>query len=197
MEIVCLDLEGVLIPEMWLEVAERTGIEALQLTTRDVADYDELMTHRIRVLAEHGISLAALQSVTATVAPLPGAVGFLTQLRARYQVAILSDTFVQFVSTVMEQLGFPFLLCNSLEVDDDGMISGYRMRQQNGKEQAVRLFKQMNTTVFAAGDSFNDVSMLRAADKSVLFRPSDTVRQAHPDLPVAFDYDTLSAMLSP
>lgn len=197
MEIVCLDLEGVLIPEMWLEVAERTGLEALRLTTRDVEDYDELMQHRIRVLAENRISLADLQTVTATVSPLSGATEFLQALRQRYQVAILSDTFVQFVSEIMKQLGYPFLLCNTLEVDATGMIAGYRMRQHNGKESAVQLFKKMNTTVRAAGDSFNDIAMLRAADRSVLFCPSETVRAAHPDLPVAYTYEELTAMLSP
>ena len=195
MHIICLDLEGVLIPEMWLEVAERTGVADLRLTTRDVADYDELMRHRIAVLERNRISLADIQSVTGEVAPLPGAPEFLASLRRRAQVAILSDTFVEFVSAVMGKLSHPFLLCNRLETSASGMICGYTLRQQDGKERAVQLFRQMNTTVSAAGDSFNDISMLRAADRSVLFRPSETVRSAHPDLPVALSYEELSKYL--
>jgi phosphoserine/homoserine phosphotransferase len=197
MQIVCLDLEGVLIPEMWLEVAERTGISELRLTTRDVADYDELMRHRLNVLAANGVTLFDIKAITKTTAPLPGAFEFLNRLRRRYQVAILSDTYVEFIDSVMERLGHPFLLCNTLETDRHGTVTEYRLRQENGKQRAVELFRQMNNTVAAAGDSFNDIAMLRAADRSVLFRPSKMVQDTHPDLPVATTYQELEAQLSP
>lgn len=183
MDIVCLDLEGVLIPEMWIRVAEATRTEELRLTTRDIDDYDRLMRHRIEVLGKRGISLADIQAITRSVEPLDGAAEFLGRLRAATQVAILSDTFVQFVAPIMERLGRPFLLCNELVIDERGMITDYRLRQEDGKRTAVRAFRSLNMRVQAVGDSFNDVAMLRAADRGILFRPSATVTAAHPDLP--------------
>lgn len=191
MDIVCLDLEGVLIPEMWIRVAEETRTEELRLTTRDIDDYDKLMRHRIEVLAQRGISLADIQEITRTVKPLAGAREFLDALRSATQVAILSDTFIQFVAPIMEQLGRPFLLCNELVTDEAGMITDYRLRQDDGKRKAVHAFRGLNLRVQAVGDSFNDVAMLRAADRGVLFRPSETVVAAHPDLPRCDDHGEL------
>ena len=182
MQVVCLDLEGVLIPEMWILVADRTATDDLRLTTRDIADYDVLMKHRIGVLRRRGISLADIQAVTSDVAPLPGAAAFLSELRRMTQVAILSDTFVQFVGAAMARLDYPFLLCNELIPDETGMVVDYRLRQPDGKRRAVEAFRGLHLHVQAVGDSFNDISMLRAAHRGFLFRPSDAVVQAHPDL---------------
>ncbi len=191
MTIVCLDLEGVLIPEMWIRVAEATGVEDLRLTTRDIADYDELMRHRLKILREHRISLPDIHQAISGVSPLDGAIEFLEELQSRRQVAILSDTYVEFVTGVMGQLGWPLILCNELETDEAGTITNYRLRQRDGKRLAVEGFKSMNLHTVAAGDSFNDVSMIRTADAGVLFQPSAAVVEANPDLPVARDYETL------
>ncbi|MFW5683875.1 MAG: bifunctional phosphoserine phosphatase/homoserine phosphotransferase ThrH [Spirochaetota bacterium] len=195
MDIVCLDLEGVLAPEMWILVAEATATEELRLTTRDISDYDELMRYRIRILAERGISLADIQRVVAHVEPLDGASAFLTSLRRHTPVAILSDTFVQFVAPLMERLGQPLLLCNELVTDESGMIVDYQLRQQDGKRRAVEAFRSLNLRVQAVGDSFNDISMLRTADRGFLFRPSQTVIDAHPDLPRTTEHGELLALI--
>ena len=191
MDIVCLDLEGVLIPEMWIEVAEATGTEELRVTTRDIADYDELMRYRLGVLATREISLPDIQRITRETLPLDGARRFLADLRQHCQVAILSDTFIQFVAPIMKRLDQPFLLCNELVTDDHGMITDYRLRQKDGKRRAVEAFRRMNLRVQAVGDSFNDISMLRAAHSGYLFRPSETVASAHPDLPRTGDHGEL------
>ncbi len=196
MDIVCLDLEGVLIPEMWIMVADATATDELRLTTRDISDYDELMRHRIDVLERRGITLGDIRRAIADVEPLPGATGFLEQLRRRSQVAILSDTFVQFVDGVMERLGRPFLLCNALVTDERDRVVDYRMRQPDGKRRAVEAFRELNLRVQAVGDSFNDIAMIRAAHQGYLFRPSDTVVAAHPDLPVARTHDELLASIA-
>lgn len=195
MDIVCLDLEGVLIPEMWIRVAEATETSELRVTTRDISDYDELMRYRIGILKERCISLPDIQSIIRDVEPLPGATGFLRELRRRTQVAILSDTFVQFVAPIMERLDQPFLLCNELVTDTDGMITGYRLRQKDGKRRAVEAFRAMELRVQAVGDSFNDITMLRAAHRGYLFRPSDTVVSANPDLPRTSDHEELLAAI--
>ncbi len=198
MTIVCLDLEGVLMPEMWIRVAEATGVKELRVTTRDIEDYDELMQYRLKILAEQNISLPDIQRAIADVRPLGGAIDFLKDLRSQRQVAILSDTFVEFVTGTMAQLDWPLILCNELETDDSGMITTYRLRQPEGKRQAVEAFKAMNLKTIAAGDSFNDIAMIRSADVGVLFRPSEKVMETHPDLPVANDYETLlTALLAP
>ncbi|MFW5776733.1 MAG: bifunctional phosphoserine phosphatase/homoserine phosphotransferase ThrH [Spirochaetota bacterium] len=196
MDVVCLDLEGVLIPEMWIMVADATATDELRLTTRDISDYDELMRHRIDVLERRGITLADIRRAIAPVEPLPGAVGFLHDLRRRVQVAILSDTFVEFVDGVMERLGRPFLLCNELVTDEHDRVVDYRMRQPDGKRRAVEAFRELNLRVQAVGDSFNDISMIRAADRGYLFRPSDTVIAAHPDLPVARTHEDLLEIIT-
>jgi len=193
--IVCLDLEGVLIPEMWIMVAEATGVPELRVTTRDIEDYDELMNYRLKILEDRRISLPDIQRVIADVPPLDGAIDFLNRLRSQRQVAILSDTFVQFVTGVMGKLGWPLILCNELVTNGDGMISGYALRQTEGKRQAVERFRDMNLTTIAAGDSFNDIAMIRAAHRGILFRPSAKVVEANPDLPVTSDYESLLGKL--
>jgi phosphoserine / homoserine phosphotransferase len=191
MTIVCLDLEGVLIPEMWIRVAEATDVKELRVTTRDIEDYDELMQYRLKILADRNISLPDIHRAIAGVQPLDGAAAFLKQLRSERQVAILSDTFVEFVTGVIPALDWPLILCNELETNDSGMITNYRLRQPEGKRRAVEGFKSMNLTTIAAGDSFNDIAMIRSADAGVLFRPSEKVVSANPDLPVANDYQSL------
>lgn len=191
MKLACLDLEGVLIPEMWIRVAVETGVDELKVTTRDIADYDELMRHRLTVLRERGISLPDILEAIRDVTPLDGAVEFLNELRSHCQVVILSDTYIEYMTRMLPQLGWPLLLCNHLETDSSGMITDYKLRQPDGKKKAVIAFRSLNVRTVAAGDSFNDISMIREADAGVLFKPSEAVTQAHPDLPVANDYETL------
>ena len=191
MEIACLDLEGVLVPEIWIGFAERTGIEELRLTTRDVPDYDALMTRRLSILEEHRLGLPDIQDVIAGMSPLPGAREFLDWLRQRTQVVILSDTFYQFAAPLMRQLGWPTLLCNRLEIGEGGRVVSYQLRQKDGKRQAVRAFHQLEFRVVAAGDSYNDTSMLSEADAGILFRPPDNVIAEFPHFPVTRTYDEL------
>lgn len=193
--VICLDLEGVLIPEIWIAVAQASGIESLRKTTRDVADYDELMRGRIATLADAGITLADLQRIAGGIEPLPGARSFLDALRSRHQVCILSDTFTQFAAPVMAQLGYPFILCNQLIADADGRVVDYQLRQSDGKRTAVEAFRSLQVEVLAVGDSFNDIAMLRAAHTGVLYRPSQTVVDAHPDLTATSTYDELKTYL--
>ncbi len=178
---------------MWLEVAKATGSKDLEVTTRDISDYDELMRHRIAVLEKLGVTLPDIQRMTEHVRPLDGAVEFLTAVRREHPVAILSDTFVQFLSPVIEPLGLPFVLCNRLDVDKSGMITDYSLRQKDGKQVAVKNFAAMNLSVTAVGDSFNDITMIRAAERGILFRPSETVTNAHPDLLVTRTHEELAA----
>ncbi len=187
----CLDLEGVLVPEIWIDVAERTGIEALKRTTRDEPDYDVLMRQRLEILAKHGLGLPAIQEVIASMSPLPGAAEFLDWARERYQLVILSDTFYQFAAPLMRQLGHPTLLCHNLEVDDSGKIVDYHLRLPDPKRRSVRAFHDLNLKVIAAGDSYNDTSMLLEADAGILFCPPENVIREFPQLPVARDYDEL------
>lgn len=191
MQIACLDLEGVLVPEIWIGFAERTGIEELRLTTRDVPDYDALMTRRLEILAENGLGLPDIQEVIAGMSPLAGARDFLDWLRERAQVVILSDTFYQFAAPLMRQLGWPTLLCNQLEIGAGGRVTSYRLRQPDGKRQAVKAFHQLRFRVVAAGDSYNDTTMLAEADAGILFRPPDNVVQEFPQFPVTRTYGEL------
>ena len=191
MKIACLDLEGVLVPEIWINVAERTGIPELRRTTRDEPDYDKLMQQRIEILARHRLGLPDIQKVIGGMQPLPGASEFLDWLRERAPVVILSDTFVEFAAPLMRQLGHPTLLCHSLEVDAEGRIRGYRIRLADQKRLAVRAFRQLNLHVIAAGDSYNDTAMLAEADAGILFRPPDNVIAEFPQFPVTRDYDEL------
>jgi len=190
----CLDLEGVLVPEVWIAVAERTGIDELRLTTRDVADYAALMRHRLQVLDAHGLGLADIQAVIAGVEPLPGAKAFLDDLRARRQVVLLSDTFEQFAGPLMAQLGRPTILCHSLVVEN-GHIRDWRMRLPEQKRASVLAFQGLGYAVSAGGDSYNDTAMLLAAEVGVLFRPPASVVEAFPQLPVVTTYDEFARAL--
>jgi phosphoserine/homoserine phosphotransferase len=191
--IACLDLEGVLVPEIWINVAKSTGIEALKRTTRDEPDYDKLMRARLAVLEQHGLKLRDIQEVIGRMGPLDGARDFLGWLRARYQVIILSDTFYEFAAPLMAQLDHPCLFCNSLVVDDQNRVVDYRLRIRDGKRKAVMALKLLNFTVVAAGDSYNDTTMLAEADAGILFRPPDNVVRDFPQFPVTHTYDDLRA----
>ncbi len=193
--IVCLDLEGVLVPEIWIAFAESTGIEALRRTTREEPDYDVLMRYRLDLLAEHDLGLPAIQEVIAGLAPLEGAREFLDQLRSRTQVVILSDTFEQFAAPLMAQLARPTILCHRLVVDDDGRIRDYRLRQPDPKRSAVRAFHDLRYRVLAAGDSYNDTTMLLEADHGFLFRSPANVQTEFPQFPALEDYDDLLVRL--
>ena len=186
--IVAMDLEGVLVPEVWISVAEKTGIEGLRLTTRDIADYSALMSHRMKILDENGLKLKDIQEVIGTMEPLPGAVEYMNWLRERYQAVILSDTFYEFASPLMKKLGWPTLFCNSIHTDETGRITGYTMRLDEGKRHAVLAFKQLNFSVIAMGDSFNDTAMILEADMGMLFRPSEKVVREFPQIPVVTEY---------
>ncbi|HVO24131.1 MAG TPA: bifunctional phosphoserine phosphatase/homoserine phosphotransferase ThrH [Candidatus Margulisiibacteriota bacterium] len=191
--VACLDLEGVLVPEIWINVAKSTGIDALKRTTRDEPDYDKLMRARLAILDQHGLKLRDIQEVIGKMGPLDGARDFLGWLRARYQVIILSDTFYEFAAPLMAQLDHPCLFCNSLVVDDQNRVLDYRLRIRDGKRKAVMALKLLNFTVIAAGDSYNDTTMLAEADAGILFRPPDNVIRDFPQFPVTHTYDDLSA----
>ncbi len=195
MQIVCLDLEGVLTPEVWLAVAERTGVAELRLTTRDISDYDLLMKKRIAILAERGITLSQIQKVIDSVEPLEGALDFLEFLRRRTQVVILSDTFRQFATPLMRKLRWPTLFCNDLVTDAKDRIVDYRLRQSEGKRNAVRAFKTLGFQVIASGDSYNDLGMLNEADHGVLFRPPETIRNEYECFPSFNDYSEFTGFL--
>ena len=185
MNIVCLDLEGVLVPEIWISFSEATGIKELRLTTRDVPDYDALMKRRIGILDRHGLKLRDIQNVIETMSPLEGGREFLDALRETTQVVILSDTFDQFAKPLMKKLGWPALFCNTLVTDSNGRVTDYRLRQKDGKRKATEGLKNLGFRVIAAGDSYNDVTMLKAADKGFFFRPPENIVKEFPDLPVS------------
>lgn len=191
MEIACLDLEGVLIPEIWIKFAEKTGIEALRATTRDVPDYDELMRMRLGILAQHKLGLPQIQEVIATLTPLDGAKEFLDWLRQRFQVVILSDTYYEFAGPLMAQLGYPTLLCHKLTVDEHGSVVDYNIRQSNPKRQAICAFKTLYYRTIAAGDSFNDTTMLAEADAGILFHAPQNVIDQFPQFPAVHTFDDL------
>lgn len=193
--IVTLDLEGVLVPEIWIAVAERTGIDALRRTTRDEPDYDVLMRYRLDLLDEHGLTLSRIDEVIAGLEPLPGAVAFLAALRERTQVVILSDTFEQFARPLMRQLAWPTLMCHRLVVDGDRIVD-YRLRMPDQKRHAVEAFRALNFRVVSAGDSYNDTSMLLAADAGFLFHAPDNVVAEFPQLPAIHDFDELLARIT-
>ena len=195
MKIICLDLEGVLVPEIWIGVAERTGIDELRLTTRDIPDYDVLMKRRIEILNEHGLLIGDIHDVISSLDPLPGARDLLDRLRASMQVAILSDTFYQFADSLMRKLNWPSLYCNDLEIDGEGQIIGYRLRQPDQKRQAVLAFKGLKFRVTAAGDSYNDISMLTEAHAGVLFRPPEQMAEEYPHFPVTHSHEELHEAL--
>ena len=185
----CLDLEGVLLPEIWIAFAEKTGIEQLKLTTREIPDYDELMQGRLKILNDNNLKLIDIQNVIKTLSPLAGAIDFLAWLKSEFQVIILSDTFYQFVGPLMKSLDYPTLFCNDLIVNSKGDITGYRLRQKDGKTKAVSAFKKLNFQVIAAGDSYNDTGMLQEADAGILFCPPDNVIKEFPQFPVSRNYE--------
>ena len=193
--IVTLDLEGVLVPEIWIAFAEKTGIEQLKLTTRDIPDYDELMTSRLAILNEHGLKLADIQEVIGTLAPLEGAKAFLDELRSITQVVILSDTFLEFAKPLMEQLAWPTIFCHDLEIDAEGRVANYRLRQPDQKRKAVAAFRSLNYRVIAAGDSYNDTTMLGEADTGFLFRSPDNVKAEFPQFRSAEEYDEVMGLI--
>lgn len=192
-KLACLDLEGVLVPEIWINVAESTGIEALRRTTRDEPDYDVLMRSRLEILAEHGLRLSDIQEVIGRMRPLEGAAEFLDWLRERFQVVILSDTFYEFADPLMAQIGRPTLFCHRIETDDSGRVVAYHIRLEDQKRKAVEAFRQLNFQVIAAGDSYNDTSMLTEADAGILFRPPDNVIEDFPQFPVTRSFEELRA----
>lgn len=196
MNIVCLDLEGVLIPEIWVNFAELTGIAALRATTRDVPDYDELMRFRLRILDEHNLGINDIEKVIADLRPLDGAREFLADLREQYQVVILSDTFYEFAKPLMRQLDLPTLFCHRLEVNEQGRIVDYHLRLQDHKRKAVEAFRALNFRTVAAGDSYNDTSMLGAADRGILFCPPQNVIDEFPQFPVTRTYEELSTAIA-
>ncbi len=193
MKIVCLDLEGVLVPEIWIAFSERTGIPELRRTTRDESDYDKLMKFRLDILARHNLGLPDIQRVIGELEPMPGAREFLDKLREDYEVIILSDTFYEFAHPLMRQLAWPTLFCHSLETDANGVVVNYRLRMPEQKREAVKRFREMNFTVVAAGDSYNDTKMLGEAHAGILFHPPENVIREFPQYPVTLSYDQLRA----
>ena len=191
MNMVCLDLEGVLVPEIWIAFSEAVGIPELRRTTRDEPDYDKLMKFRIDILAKNNLKLPDIQRVISGMEPLPGALEFVNELREKTQLVILSDTFEQFVKPLMKKLLLPTLFCNSLKTKEDGTVTGYSLRQINGKKEAVKAFKAMNMRVFAAGDSFNDLEMIREAEGGCLFRAPQQIRNENTNLKCFDSYDDL------
>ena len=194
MDVLCLDLEGVLVPEVWQAVAGATQVEGLMKTTRDIPVYEDLMNYRLKLLEEHDITLSDVQVQIAKLQPLPGAFEFLQWARLHYQVAIISDTFYEFAAPLMAQLQQPFLLCHKLVVEQDRIV-GFKLRQTDPKRCSVRAFKSLDLRVLAAGDSFNDVSMLEEADRGIFFQAPDNVREIYPQYPLANSYEELKTLL--
>ena len=195
MHIICSDLEGVFTPEIWINVAEKTGIDELRLTTRDISDYDVLMQKRLSILDRHQLKLKDITDVIATMQPLEGALDFLNWLRSCTQIIVVSDTYQEFARPLMAKLGWPTLLCHHLTIGDDGAIKGYNLRQNNSKYHAVLALKSLNYHVIAMGDSYNDMSMLEEADQGFLFRPPDNVKEEFSQFPVSYEYDELRRYL--
>ena len=195
MNIVCLDLEGVLVPEIWIAFAEETGIPELKRTTRDEHDYDKLMNYRINILKEHGLGLKEIQETIAKIDPMPGAKEFLDELREITQVIIISDTFTQFAGPLMKKLGYPTIFCNSLEVAEDGEITGFKMRIENSKLTTVKALQSIGYDTIASGDSHNDLGMIKASKAGFLFRSTDEIKKEYPELPAFETYDELMAAI--
>lgn len=191
MNIVCLDLEGVLVPEIWIAFAEATGIEELKKTTRDEPDYHKLMEYRLRILKEHGLGLKEIQETIAKIDPMDGAKAFLDELRAMTQVIIISDTFEQFASPLMKKLGWPTIFCNTLEVAEDGEITGFQMRCENTKYTTVKALQTAGFETIASGDSYNDLGMIQASKAGFLFKSTDKIKQDYPDIPAYESYEEL------
>jgi phosphoserine/homoserine phosphotransferase len=195
MDIVCSDLEGIFTPEIWINFAEITGIEELRLTTRDISDYDVLMRRRLAILDENNLKLDDIQAVIAKMEPLEGALEFLDWLRSMTQVIIVSDTYVEFAGPLMEKLGRPTLFCNTLSIATDGSIGGYNLRQPDGKKKVTLALKTLNYKVIAIGDSYNDITMLEAADQAILYRPPQNVKKEYAEFPAVCNYNELKQRL--
>ena len=195
MNIVCLDMEGVLVPEIWIAFAEETGIPELRKTTREEPDYDKLMQYRLDILKEHGLGLNEIQETIAKIDPLPGAKDFLDELRTLTQVVIVSDTFEEFAKPLMEKLSWPSIFCNSLEVAEDGEITGYKMRCENSKYTTVKGLQSIGFDTIAAGDSFNDLKMIKAGKAGFLFKSTDSIKAANPEIPAYEEFDDLLAAI--
>jgi phosphoserine/homoserine phosphotransferase len=195
MNIVCSDLEGVFVPEIWINVAEKTGIEELRLTTRDISDYDVLMKRRLAILDENDLKIDDIKAVIGTMNPLEGAVEFLNWLRSHTQIIVVSDTFDQFARPLMEKLGWPTLFCHTLSIAPDGFITDYILRQKDAKREAVISLKSLNYNTIAMGDSYNDITMLKEADNGILFNPPETVKNEYPEFPVTFSYEELKTII--
>jgi len=195
MFVVCSDLEGVWVPEVWINVAEKTGIEALRFTTRDIKDYNELMRYRLKILDEHNLTLKDIQNVISTIKPLDGAMEMINWLKQVTRLIMVSDTFEEFAEPLMAQLEYPTLFCHSLEVNENNQIIDYKLRQKDPKRQVVKALKSMNFTVIALGDSYNDISMLQEADKAFLYRPPQNVVKDFPEFPVADNYTDMKKLL--
>ena len=195
MNIVCLDLEGVLVPEIWIAFSQASGIPELKRTTRDEPDYDKLMKWRLGILREHGLGLKDIQATIATIDPMPGAKEFLDTLRSETQAIILSDTFTQFASPLMKKLGWPTIFCNELEVGEDGMITGYRIRVEKSKLTTVKALQSIGFETISVGDSFNDLGMIQASKAGFLFRSTEQIKKDYPDLPACETYDELLALI--
>jgi phosphoserine / homoserine phosphotransferase len=195
MYVICSDLEGVFVPEVWINVAEKTGIPELRLTTRDVPDYNVLMRSRIKILEEKGLKLKDIQAVIAQIRPLEGALEFIGWIKERTQFIVVSDTFIQFAEPLMKQLGRPTLFCHSLVIDEENRIVDYTLRQKDPKRKTVEALQGLQYQVIAMGDSYNDISMLRQAEVGILFCPPDNVVKDHPDLPVVYNYEELKKIL--
>ena len=195
MYIVCSDLEGIFTPEIWINFSEITGIKELRLTTRDISDYNVLMQRRLAILRENNLKLDDIQAVINKMEPIAGALDFLNWLRSLVEVVIVSDTYVEFAGPLMEKLGRPTLFCNKLSVNGDGSITGYKLRQQDGKKKVALALKSLNYQVIAIGDSYNDITMLQAADHAILYRPPDKVKAEYQDFVTAFTYDELKKRL--
>lgn len=191
MHIVCLDMEGVLVPEIWVAFAEASGIPELKRTTRDEPDYDKLMRWRLGILKEHGLGLKEIQDTIAKIDPLPGAKAFLDELRSITQAVVLSDTFTQFASPLMKKLDWPTIFCNTLEIGEDGMVTGFKMRIENTKLSTVKAFQSIGYDTIAAGDSFNDLGMIQASQHGFLFRSTDQIKRDYPQIPAFEEYDEL------
>lgn len=195
MHIVCSDLEGVFVPEIWINVAEKTGIDELKLTTRDISDYDVLMKKRLDILKQNKLKLKDIQDVIDEMEPLPGALEFLNWLRSQTQVIIVSDTYVQFTGPLMKKLGYPTLFCHTLEVSENNSVTGYKLRQKEGKKKTVQALRSLKYNIIAMGDSYNDIDMLREADMGILFCPPQNVMDEFPELPVTTDYGQVRQIL--
>ena len=195
MNIVCLDMEGVLVPEIWIAFAEASGIPELRRTTRDEPDYDKLMTWRLGILKEHGLGLREIQATIARIDPLPGAKAFLDELRSMTQVIILSDTFEEFAKPLMEKLGWPTIFCNSLEVAENGEITGYKMRCEKSKLTTVKALQSIGYDTIASGDSFNDLGMIQASKAGFLFKSTEQIKRDYPQIPAYEEFDDLLAAI--